>query len=124
MKWYFKAIYRYFDFSGRSRRKEFWVFTLFNIFLIGVLSILDDFFETTYFSYASYIYFLIILIPSLAIFLRRLHDVGKTGWNLLLLLIPFIGWLWLLMLLWFVGEPRPNKWGAYPKGVEEDDLYS
>ena len=118
MKWYFKVIWQYFDFTGRARRKEFWFFTLCNIFILWALSSIDTYTENEYFSIAAYIFFALIFIPSITVSLRRLHDVGKTGWNLLLILIPIIGWLWLLMLLWFVGEPRQNKWGAYPKGVE------
>ncbi|MDD7914049.1 DUF805 domain-containing protein [Polaribacter ponticola] len=118
MKWYFKVIWQYFDFTGRARRKEFWVFTLCNIFILWALSSIDTYTENEYFSIAAYIFFALIFIPSITVSLRRLHDVGKTGWNLLLILIPIIGWLWLLMLLWFVGEPRANKWGAYPKGIE------
>lgn len=121
MKWYFKALYHYFDFSGRARRMEFWVFTLFNIFVLWILSLLDKYSETEYYYIAFYIFIALIIIPSITVFLRRLHDVGKTGWNILLVLIPIIGWLWLLMLLWFGGEPRVNKWGVYPKGVETVD---
>lgn len=118
MKWYFKALYHYFDFTGRARRKEFWVFTLFNLSLIWLLYFLNGFFDHEYFLYAVYIYAALIIIPNIAVFLRRMHDIGKTGWNILWIIIPFIGWLWLLILLWFVGEPKHNKWGAYPKGVE------
>lgn len=118
MKWYFKVLYHYFDFSGRARRKEFWVFTLFNLFVLWILSLLDSYSETEYYYIAFYIFIALIIIPSITVFLRRLHDVGKTGWNILLILIPIIGWLWLIMLLWFGGEPRVNKWGVYPKGIE------
>ena len=54
----------------------------------------------------------------MAVLLRRLHDSGKTGWNLLLIFIPIIGWIWLLILLIMIGEPKINKWGPYPKGVK------
>jgi uncharacterized membrane protein YhaH (DUF805 family) len=118
MKWYFKAFFQYFDFSGRARRKEFWVFTLFNIFFVWLLSIIDVKFNTEYFTTAAYVYSILVLIPTIAVFLRRLHDSGKTGWNLLLILIPILGWIWLLILLIMVGEPKTNRWGRYPKGVE------
>lgn len=118
MKWYFKALFQYFDFEGRARRKEFWVFALSNMLLLLILNYLDSITTHSYFYYASYVFSAFIFIPSVTVFLRRLHDVGKTGWNIFLIFIPFIGWLWLLILLLFVGEPRHNKWGAYPKGVD------
>ncbi len=118
MKWYFKAFYEYFNFSGRARRKEFWVFMLFNVFLIWLLSMVDATFETQHFTTASYAYSLLVLIPSITVSIRRLHDSGKTGLNLLLIFIPIIGWIWLLILLIMVGDPRTNRWGQYSKGIE------
>jgi uncharacterized membrane protein YhaH (DUF805 family) len=118
MKWYFKAFYEYFNFSGRARRKEFWIFILFNLTFTWLLSKVDATFNTQYFTITSYAYSLLVLIPTIAVSLRRLHDSGKTGWNLLLIFIPIIGWIWLLILLIMVGEPRTNRWGHYPKGVE------
>ena len=120
MKWYFKAIVKYFDFTGRARRKEFWVFMSLNLFVIWLLSILDPYFNAEKLSIASYIYSLFIFTPSVTVFLRRLHDTGKSGWNILLILVPIIGWVWLLMLLVMVGETKTNKWGLYPKGVRNN----
>tara|TARA_B110000091_G_C13577606_1_gene375065 strand:+ start:287 stop:649 length:363 start_codon:yes stop_codon:yes gene_type:complete len=120
MKWYFKAIYQYFNFSGRARRKEFWVFILLNLFVIWLLSIIDSYFNTEYLSTTSSIYSLFVFIPSVTVFLRRLHDTGTNGWNILLIFIPIIGWAWLLMLLIMVGEPKTNKWGLYPKGINNN----
>ncbi len=122
MKWYFKALFQYFDFEGRARRKEFWVFALSNMTILFLLNNLDGLFSNSYFYYAATAFSVFIFIPSVTVFLRRLHDIGKTGWNILWVLIPFIGWIWLTILLWFVGEPRPNKWGAYPKGVDNINL--
>ena len=84
MKWYFKAIYHYFDFSGRSRRKEFWIFTLFNAILTSVLSLLDIVLETYIFTTIFFMYCLVIFIPRLSLLLRRLHDSGKSGWFILI----------------------------------------
>lgn len=118
MKWYFKALSQYFNFLGRARRKEFWYFMLFNLAIMWILSALDPYFDTEYFTIISYVYAGLLLIPTIAVFLRRLHDSGKNGWNILLIFIPFIGWIWLIILLILVGEPRTNKWGPYPKGVD------
>lgn len=120
MKWYFKALYQYFDFYGRARRKEFWFFMFINGLITWLLYKLKIHYDSENFTIALYVYGFLVLIPSIAVFVRRLHDSGKTGWNILLILIPFIGWLWLLILLILLGEPRTNKWGAYPKGIEEN----
>jgi uncharacterized membrane protein YhaH (DUF805 family) len=122
MKWYFKVIYHYFDFSGRSRRKEFWIFTLFSAILTLLLSFLDAVFETYIFTTIFFMYYLVMFIPSLSLLLRRLHDSGKSGWFLFVILIPIIGWIWLLVLLCSDSENGPNKWGENPKGVENDRL--
>jgi uncharacterized membrane protein YhaH (DUF805 family) len=119
MKWYFRAIYQYFNFSGRARRKEFWVFTLANLSLVWLFSILNHYFiHTQYFYTVLYIFSSLIFFPSIAVSARRLHDSGKSSRNILFIFIPFIGWIWLLILLILVGEPRTNNWGSYPKGVD------
>ena len=120
MKWYFKVIYHYFDFSGRSRRKEFWIFTLFNAILTLLLSLLDTVFETYIFTTIFFMYYLVMFIPSLSLLLRRLNDSGKSGWFLFVILIPIIGWIWLLVLLCSDSENGPNKWGENPKGIGND----
>lgn len=118
MKWYFKAIYQYFNFSGRARRKEFWVFTLINLGFVWLFSVLNHyFFHTQYFYTVLYVFFFLIFLPSLAVSARRLHDSGKSSRNILLIFIPVIGWIWLFMLLIMMGEPKTNNWGSYPKGV-------
>jgi uncharacterized membrane protein YhaH (DUF805 family) len=122
MNLYLKVINQYFDFSGRARRKEYWLFTLISIIITTSLSILDLLFETFYFTTASYIYSMLVFIPSISVLLRRLHDIGKSGWYLFLLLIPFIGWVWLLVLLCMEGEHLSNKWGKNPKGLGSDRL--
>jgi uncharacterized membrane protein YhaH (DUF805 family) len=122
MKWYFKVIYHYFDFSGRSRRKEFWIFTLFNAILTLLLSLLDTVFETYIFTTIFFMYYLVMFIPSLSLLLRRVHDSGKSGWFIFVVLIPIIGWIWLLFLLCSEGEHQSNLWGENPKGVENDRL--
>lgn len=118
MKWYLKALSQYFDFYGRARRKEFWVFTLTNVLIFWGLEILNRYFSYDT-SIIEYSFFGFILIPTIAVLLRRLHDSGKTGWNILLICIPIIGWIWLLILLIMLGEPKINKWGPYPKGVHK-----
>lgn len=122
MNWYLKVINQYFDFSGRARRKEYWMFILFNSLFSWSFSILDFAFSTYYFTIAYYIYSLLVLIPSLAVIVRRLHDMGKSGWYILLLFFPIIGWIWLLVLLCMESEFGPNKWGKNPKGVGNESI--
>tara|TARA_R110001592_G_scaffold2696_5_gene15384 strand:+ start:1512 stop:1901 length:390 start_codon:yes stop_codon:yes gene_type:complete len=122
MNWYLKVINQYFDFSGRARRKEYWMFMLFSIIISWTLAIIDIVFGTYIFSIISTIYSLLIFIPSLAVLLRRLHDSGHSGWYLFLILIPLLGWIWLFVLLCLESEPGQNKWGENPKGFGNDSI--
>jgi uncharacterized membrane protein YhaH (DUF805 family) len=109
MNWVVKCFQQYADFSGRARRTEYWMFWLFSLvagFVCGLIS-----------EWLSIVLSLAIFIPSLAVGVRRLHDVGKSGWMLLIGLIPIIGTIWLLILLVSDSQPGVNKWGANPKGL-------
>ncbi|TCD00237.1 DUF805 domain-containing protein [Pedobacter psychroterrae] len=128
MEWYLKVLRNYSDFSSRSRRKEYWMFVLFNIIAAIIASIIDNILGTTFnvdfgghsqsmgYGYIYLLYNLIVLIPSLAVFVRRLHDVGKSGWFILIGLIPIVGAIWLIVLMCTDGQLTPNKWGPNPKG--------
>lgn len=126
MNWYLKVWKQYADFSGRARRTEYWMFTLFNIIIIfalalvwvvgmssggGGLSVLG---MILYCGYA-----LAIIIPGLAVCVRRLHDVGRSGWWYFIGLIPCVGGI--ILLIWFCTDSQAgaNKWGANPKEVVE-----
>ena len=123
MNWYLKVLKQYTDFSGRARRKEFWMYTLFNIFAIVIAAVLDNVLGLTFemqgqsmgYGYIYMLYALAVFIPGLAVGVRRLHDVGKSGWFLLIGLIPLIGFIWLLILFCTDGESNSNKWGDNPK---------
>ena len=95
---------RYAEFEGRSRRSEYWWAYLMT-FLLGCIPGLN------------YISGLACLIPSLAIGARRLHDIGKSGWNLLIGLIPIVGWI--ILIIWFCqdGQVGPNEYGEDPKYI-------
>jgi len=127
MKWYLKVLKNYATFSGRARRSEFWFFFLFNkIFVFVAICIaailaftLDsshvlDIFGFTYIILA--IYALAVFIPFLAVTVRRLHDVGKSGWMFFIVLLPIFGQIWLLVLLFTDSQTGRNKWGENPKG--------
>ncbi len=114
-QWYIKCIRQFADFKGRARRKEFWMFALVNFVVSLVISIVGSIIGTTL---LSTIYSLAILLPSLGVGVRRLHDVGKSGWYMLASLIPVIGWIWLLILVVQDSQPGDNQWGPNPKGEE------
>tara|TARA_B100000941_G_scaffold253833_1_gene201703 strand:+ start:583 stop:966 length:384 start_codon:yes stop_codon:yes gene_type:complete len=118
MEWYLKVINSYFDFSGRSRRMEYWMFVLINS-IISVFCILLDSMLGTVWSIGYgpiYIgYGLAVFIPGLAVAIRRLHDIGKSGWYYLLFIIPIIGPIWLIILFVTEGEQGENKYGPNPK---------
>ena len=109
MKWFIKCFKQYADFKGRARRKEYWMFTLINGiigFVMGLLGL----------TILSWIYSVAVFIPSLAVGVRRLHDIGKSAWWILLFLIPVIGWIWLIILFVQDSQPGENQWGENPKG--------
>lgn len=112
MDWYFKCWQQYADFSGRARRKEFWMFYLINLLFAFIAGFLDGIFDLTL---LSVIYPVLIFIPALSVSIRRLHDAGKSGWMYLIFLIPIIGSIWLLILLCTNSQPGRNKWGDNPK---------
>ena len=119
MSWYLEALKKYAVFSGRARRTEFWYFVLFNIIVTIVLSVIDRLIGT--FSGASNlgilsgIYSLAVLIPTLAVAVRRLHDIDRTGWWILIGLIPLIGTIVLLVFALTPGTPGSNRYGPDPK---------
>ncbi len=105
------------DFKGRSRRSEYWYFLLFNITLMLILSILTLITGLSLFYYVGRIYGLIALIPGFAVASRRLHDINKSEWFLLLIAIPLIGFIILLIWLAKDSDPGENKYGPNPKEI-------
>ncbi len=123
MEWYLKVVKQYADFNGRARRKEFWMFTLFNFIFAIVAAVLDNILGITA-SGIPYgplygLYVLAMLIPGIAVSVRRLHDREQSGWMLLIGLIPIVGTIWLLVLFVLEGTPDTNKYGANPKAAAE-----
>jgi uncharacterized membrane protein YhaH (DUF805 family) len=122
MNWYLQALKKYADFSGRARRREYWGFVLFNIIISVVLTVCDVVLGT-YSAAASIgiltgIYALALLIPGIAVSVRRLHDTGRSGWWLLIVLVPLIGAIVLLIFMLIDSQPGQNAYGSSPKGVE------
>lgn len=128
MNWYLKVLKQYADFSGRARRKEYWMFALFNLIFIIVAMILDNVLGLTLgelpYGVFYFLYALAVLIPGLAVSVRRLHDVGKSGWMILISLIPIVGGIWLLVLMLTDSNPGDNQYGANPKDAQVNDSIS
>ena len=108
MNYYIKALKDYAKFTGRSRRKEYWLFFLFNMLISYALIFLGIFMEMPALGIVSTVYSLATLIPSLAVGARRMHDVGKSGWYML---IPIYN----LILFCTDGDNGSNEYGADPK---------
>ncbi|MBB1645380.1 DUF805 domain-containing protein [Sphingobacterium sp. UME9] len=108
----------YANFEGRARRKEYWMFFLANLIISAVFGILGQI--ASLFTYVSGLVSLALLIPGIAVTVRRLHDTNKSGWFILVALIPFIGWIYLLYLLVLEGDKGPNQYGPDPKALENE----
>ena len=123
MNWYLKVMKQYADFDGRARRTEYWMFVLFNIIFSVVAVVLDNVLgiamEGIGYGPLYGLYVLAMIIPSLSVAVRRLHDTGKSGWMLLIALIPIIGSIWLLVLYATDGNPGENEYGSNPKETTE-----
>lgn len=121
MNWYLAVLKNYAGFSGRARRKEYWMFALFNTIFFIVAMILDNVLGTAIegvgYGLFYFLYTLAVLIPGLAVSVRRLHDIGKSGWMILIVLIPIIGWIWLLVLMVTDSNPGENQYGPNPKEI-------
>jgi uncharacterized membrane protein YhaH (DUF805 family) len=118
MNWYLTVLKKYAVFSGRARRKEYWMFVLFNIIFSVVADIIDRIAGldiTSNWGVLSTIYSLAMFIPGLAVAIRRLHDTNRTGWWLLLGLIPIIGAIILLVFMASEGQSSDNQYGPNPK---------
>jgi uncharacterized membrane protein YhaH (DUF805 family) len=113
MEWYLKVLKNYVGFQGRARRKEYWMFVLFNIIVSIVLTILELIVSLP--SVLSGLYSLAILLPSLAVGVRRLHDTGRSGWWLLIGLIPLVGAIILLVFACQDSQENDNQYGPNPK---------
>jgi uncharacterized membrane protein YhaH (DUF805 family) len=125
MSWYLQVLKKYAVFSGRARRKEYWMFLLFNVIFGIVASIIDRIIGSSIggmgYGVIGLLYCLAVLIPGLAVTVRRLHDTGKSGGWIFICLIPIVGWIWLLVLVCTDSKPEVNKYGANPKGGAESD---
>ncbi|EIZ2110937.1 DUF805 domain-containing protein [Salmonella enterica] len=118
MQWYLQVLKSYAVFSGRARRKEYWMFTLINIIVSVILSIIQSALGMEEHQVIILIYSLILLLPSIGVSVRRLHDTERSGYWILIGLIPLIGSIVLLVFMCQNGTTGRNKYGADPKRGE------
>ena len=123
MGWYLIAVKNYAGFSGRARRKEYWMFALFNFIFTIIFALLDiliySISDGNLLGMFTGAYSLGILIPSIAVTFRRLHDTGRSGWWLLINFVPMIGTLIYLFILFLDSQPGENEYGPSPKSITE-----
>jgi uncharacterized membrane protein YhaH (DUF805 family) len=133
MKWFIKVLKQYADFNGRARRKEFWMFTLF-FMIFGYCTVYIDMKLGTTFNILgssghyygqkigggaiSFIYCMALIVPYVAVGIRRLHDIGKSGFYYFIGLVPIIGWI--ILLVWFCRDTQvgDNEYGLNPKASD------
>jgi len=116
VNWYIAALKKYAIFNGRSRRLEYWIFNLISALIVAGLGYADTRMGN-YPPLLSAIYALAVLIPAIAVTVRRLHDTDRSGWWLLILLVPAIGSLVLLVFMLIGGKRDRNQYGPDPKGL-------
>jgi hypothetical protein len=112
-------------FSGRARRKEYWLWELFTLIVISILATIQQVFvamesvEGLYLLTALiWIFSIVVFLPSLAVTIRRLHDLDKSGGYIFIGLIPIVGGIWLFVQMCRKGTVGDNRFGADPKAVE------
>lgn len=129
LDWATLPLKRYADFSGRSRRKEYWFFVL-GVFIVAIiLSIIEGAAGLSGMIAGAYgpltaLFFLGILVPSIAVQVRRFHDQDKSGWWVLIGLIPILGGLAVLVFMFLEGTRGPNRFGPDPKEETAAEVFS
>jgi len=129
LDWAVLPLKRYTDFSGRSRRKEYWFFVL-GVFIVAiVLSILEGIVGLSGMIGGAYgpltaLFFLGIIVPSIAVQVRRFHDQDKSGWWVLIGLVPIVGGLVVLVFMFLEGTKGPNRFGPDPKAENSAEVFS
>jgi uncharacterized membrane protein YhaH (DUF805 family) len=123
MHWYLDVLKKYAVFEGRARRSEYWFFVLFNLLITIALIFIDAFMATmdpqVGIGVLSGLYSLGVLIPSISVLVRRLHDTNRSGWWFLLAFVPLLN-LVLLVFMFLDGTAGDNDYGRDPKGPPRD----
>ncbi|WP_232666901.1 DUF805 domain-containing protein [Pseudonocardia sp. TRM90224] len=123
MQWYLKVLRQYADFTGRARRTEYWMYTLFTIIATIIAFVLDGLIfgfgqgPLAGYGFIYALYALATIIPSLAVTARRLHDTDRSGWWILIGLVPIVGGIILLVFTVLEGTRGQNQYGPDPKAT-------
>ncbi|WP_233116242.1 DUF805 domain-containing protein [Aggregatibacter actinomycetemcomitans] len=112
MNWYLHVLKNYATFSGRARRKEYWMFVLFNFIATFVCMLIDAVIQMPIF---QFVYGFGVIIPYIAVTVRRLHDTDRSGWWILISFIPLVGSIVLLVFMCFDSQQGTNRFGDNPK---------
>lgn len=119
MDWYLQAWRNYSDFAGRARRSEYWYFLLGNLIVATVLTVVDFLLAGSLLGSATrlldLLYSLAVLVPGIAVTIRRLHDTGRPGIWILIGLLPLVGAVVLLVFMLEDSQPGSNRYGASPR---------
>ncbi len=113
MEWYLGVLKKYAVFTGRARRKEYWMFFLFNVIISIVLGVVDGVLGTA--GILGALYGLAVLIPGIAVAIRRLHDTARSGWWLLIGFVPLVGLIVLIVFMVQDSVDEGNEYGPNPK---------
>lgn len=129
LDWALMPLKRYTDFSGRSRRKEYWLFVLGVVVVAILLSLVESAAGLNGMIAGAYgpltaLFFLGIIVPSIAVQVRRFHDQDKSGWFVLIGLIPIIGGLIVLVFMFLEGTKGSNRFGPDPKDEASTEVFS
>ena len=114
MNWFLKCFHEYVTFSGRARRKEYWMFWLFNFIVSFVIGLIEGLAGMEV-QFLSTLYSLAVLLPGISVSVRRLHDIEKSGWWLWIGVVPIVGAIVLLVFACLEGTKGPNRFGPDPK---------
>ena len=124
MHWYTDVIRKYAVFSGRAARPEYWWFVLINLIIaIAINLVAGIIFGRSSGQVVGDLYSLAVLLPSLGVGIRRLHDTNRTGWWYLLVFIPVIGWIVLIVFLAMASDPTSNKYGPNPQNPDPEPAF-
>ena len=118
MNWYLDAWKNYANFKGRARRKAYWMFVLFNLIALVILSLIEGALGLSSqngYGILTGLYTLAMILPLIALAVRRLHDTGRSGWWLLIGLVPLIGPIVLIVFYVTDSQPGTNQYGPNPK---------
>ncbi len=125
MEWFKKCMNQYADFSGRARRKEYWMFSLFYFLFIISALVVDGILMSLIGSSVPFItvlFMLAMIVPSLSVMIRRLHDTDRSGWWMFISLVPLVGGFICLFFLCVDGTLGSNRFGPNPKGMDLSSL--